>query len=57
MLLSFVGGLTDGLSTAYIDSLHSTLKVVTRSLDTKHRKAALKGKKLAPVKYFLSTSL
>ena len=26
-----------------------------RSLDTKHRKAALKAIKLAPVKYFLST--
>ena len=32
----------DGLSTASVDSLHSTLKAVTRPLDTNHKKAAFK---------------
>ena len=32
----------DGLSTVSVDSLHSTLKVVTRPLDTNHKKAAFK---------------
>ena len=30
----------DGLSTVSVDSLHSTLKAVTRPLDTKYKKAA-----------------
>ena len=34
--------LLDGLSTVSVDSLHSTLKVVMRSLDTNHKKAAFK---------------
>ena len=40
--LFFVGGLVDGLSTVSIDSLYSTLKAVTRALETKHKKAVLK---------------
>ena len=36
--LSSVGGLIDGLSTVSVDSLYSTLKVVMRSIDTKHKK-------------------
>ena len=35
----------DGLSMASVDSLHSTLKVVTRPLDTNHKKAAFKTMK------------
>ena len=40
--LCFVGGLIDGLSTMSVDSLYSTLKPVTRPIDTKHKKVAFK---------------
>ena len=43
--LFFVGGLVDGLSTVSINSLYSTLKAVTRALETKYKKAAFKGDK------------
>ena len=43
--LFFVIGLVDGLSTVSIDSLYSTIKAVTRELETKHKKAAFKGDK------------
>ena len=38
--LHLVGGLIDGLSTATVDSLYNTLKVVTKPIDSKHKKAA-----------------
>ena len=41
------GGLIDGLSTASIDSLYSTFEAVTRPIDTKHQKAALKTMKIS----------
>ena len=48
--LCFVEGLVDGLSTVSVDSLYSTLKAVTRPLDTKHKMAALKdNEKLVPI--------
>ena len=40
-----VGDLVDDLLTVSIDSLYSTLKAVTKALETKHKKAAFKGVK------------
>ena len=44
--LCLVGGLIDGLSTVSVDSLYSTLKVVMREIDTKHKKAAFKDNEI-----------
>ena len=45
IFLYSIGGLVDGLLTVLIYSLYSTLKVVTKALETKHKKAAFKGVK------------
>ena len=41
--LCSIGGLIDGLSTVSVDSLYSTSKVVTRLIDTKHKKVVFKS--------------
>ena len=45
-----VTALLDGLSTVSVDSLHSTLKAVTRPLDTKHKKVAFQDNEKSTVK-------
>ena len=39
-----IGALINGLSTVSIDFLYSSLKVVTKPLDTKHKKATFQDK-------------
>ena len=41
---AYVGGLINGISIVSVDFLYSTLKVVTKPLDTKHKKAAFPHK-------------
>ena len=43
----------DGLSTISIHYLYSTLRVMTRPLDTIHKKAAFEDNNLVPIKLFI----
>ena len=45
LLLCFIKYLIDGLLTVYIDFLYSSLKTVTKPVDTKHSKATFEDTK------------
>ena len=47
--LCSVGGLIDGLSTVFVDSLYSTLKVVMKLIDTKHKKVVFKSNEMGDI--------